>query len=120
VISGGMVIASNNAAFGSSAAGTFISNGGTLDIGGSASDQTMNLNAEQITVSGAGVNDRGAIINGSPRSQYNALRLVSLAGDTTFGGEASGSRWDLRNVNGTSTLTMNGHTLTKVGPICSV
>ncbi len=115
LISGGMVLASNNAALGSSAAGTFVSNGGTLDIGGSANDQAMNLNAELITVSGAGVNGRGAIINGSPRSQYNALRLVTLSGDATFGGELSNARWDLRNVNGTSTFTMNGFNLTKVG-----
>ncbi len=115
VISGGMVLASNNAALGSSAAGTFVSNGGTLDIGGSPTAQAVNLNAELITVSGAGVNGRGALINGSPISQYNALRLVTLAGDATFGGELSGARWDLRNVNGTSTFTMNGFNLTKVG-----
>lgn len=114
VIKSGMVLASNNAALGSPAAGTFIEDGGTLDVGGSMTGQAMNLNAEAITVTGAGVDGLGAIVNNSGISQFNALRIVTLAGDTTFGGVQSG-RWDLRNVNGTSTLTMNNHTLTKVG-----
>jgi hypothetical protein len=109
-----MVLASNNAAFGTAEAGTVIEAGGTLDLGGSLSGQAMNLNAEAITVSGAGVDNLGAIVNNSDVSQYNALRIVTLAGDTTFGGVQNG-RWDVRNVNGTSTFTMNDHILTKVG-----
>ena len=115
VISGGMVLASNNAALGTGAAGTVISDGATLDIGGSATDQGMNINAEQITVSGPGVNGRGAIINGSIRSQYNALRLVTLAGDTVFGGEVNSARWDIRNTSGNGSFVMNDHSVAKVG-----
>jgi len=114
VIKSGMVLASNNAALGTAEAGTVIEAGGTLDLGGSLSGQAMNLNAEAITVSGAGVDNLGAIVNNSDVSQYNALRIVTLAGDTTFGGVQNG-RWDVRNVNGTSTFTMNDHILTKVG-----
>ena len=114
VIKSGMVLASNNAALGTAEAGTVIEAGGTLDLGGSLSGQAMNLNAEAITVSGAGVDNLGAIVNNSGVSQYNALRIVTLAGDTTFGGVQNG-RWDVRNVNGTSTFTMNDHILTKVG-----
>ncbi len=114
-VSNGTLLVKNNAALGASTLGTVIADGATLDIGGSATAQAMNLNAEQITVSGAGVNGRGAIINGSNISQYQALRLVTLAGNTTFGGEQSGGRWDIRNTSGTATFLMNGFAVTKVG-----
>ena len=114
-VSAGTLRVQNNAALGATNSGTLIVNGATLDLGGTLAAQALILNAEQITVSGAGVNGRGAVNISSNTSQYNALRLLSLAGDTTFGGEQSGGRWDLRNVNGPSSLAMNGHTITKVG-----
>lgn len=112
-IAGGTVLVKNNAALGAVTAGTVITDGGTLDVGGSATAQAIIL-TEPITVSGAGVNGRGAIVNSSNISQYNALRQVTLAGNTTFGGEQSGGRWDIR-INGSASLNMNGFTLTKVG-----
>ena len=115
VVSSGILLAQNSAALGTADSGTVISNGATLDLGGTLGAQALNLNAEQITVSGAGVNGRGAIINSSNTSQYNALRLVTLAGDTTFGGEQSGARWDIRNASGNAIFSMNGFTVTKVG-----
>ncbi len=115
VISSGILLAQNSAALGTADSGTVITNGGTLDLGGTLGAQALNLNAEQITVSGAGVNGRGAIINSSNTSQYNALRLVTLAGNTTFGGEQSGARWDIRNASGNAIFSMNGFTVTKVG-----
>ncbi len=115
VVRGGTLMPSNNAALGSALAGTVITNGGTLDVGYSGTDNAANFGDEVITVSGTGVNGRGAIINSSARSQYNTFRFMSLAGDTTFGGENSAARWDIRNTAVNPYLDMNGFTVTKVG-----
>ncbi|NLG00205.1 MAG: hypothetical protein GX565_08650 [Lentisphaerae bacterium] len=115
VIRGGTLMPRNNAALGSTAGGTVVTNGGTLDLGFSGTGQAVNFGDEVFTVSGAGVNDRGAIINSSAVSQYNAFRFMRLAGDTTFGGENVAARWDLRNTAANPYLDMGGHTVTKVG-----
>jgi fibronectin-binding autotransporter adhesin len=104
VIKGGTLIAQSATALGTAAGGTTITNGGTLDEGG------MNLGAEIVTISGAGVGGNGAIVNNSGTDQINALQQVILAGDATFGGL---SRWDLRGTG--NTLDMGGFTLTKTG-----
>jgi autotransporter-associated beta strand protein len=114
-VSAGTLIVQNNAALGAATAGTVIADGATLDVAGLTNGFAINLNAEQIYVKGAGVNGRGAIINSFNSAQYNALRLVSLTGDTTFGGDLAGARWDIRNASGTSTFLMNNYNLTKVG-----
>ncbi len=88
-----------------SADGTFIASGATLDNNG------VNLGGEMVTVSGAGVGGLGAIVNNSATDQLNALRLVTMNGDTTFGGTA---RWDIRFAT-TGTFDMGGFTLTKTG-----
>jgi autotransporter-associated beta strand protein len=111
-VSSGTLAVQNSSALGSSAAGTVIEDGATLEIG---TTTALNLNAEQITVSGAGVNGRGAIVNSTATAQYNFLRLVTLAGDTTFGGEHPNGRWDIRNASGASTFLMNNYSVTKVG-----
>ena len=57
----------------------------------------------------------GAIVNNGTNAQQNALRFVTLTGNTTFGGTA---RWDIRTDNPTTTpatLTGNGFDVTKVG-----
>ena len=115
VVSGGTLLVQNSAALGTAAAGTEVSNGATLDLGGTLGANALNLGAESVTVSGAGVNGRGAIVNSSGTSQFNALRFLTLAGDTTFGGEQSNGRWDVRNTASPATLTLNGFNLTKVG-----
>jgi autotransporter-associated beta strand protein len=82
--------------------------GGTLDVNG------QNLTPEPVTVSGVGADGTGAIVNHGPE-QLNALRTVTLAGDTTFGGSA---RWDIRNAGGNASLNAlnGGLKITKVGP----
>lgn len=115
VVRGGTLMPSNNAALGSALAGTVVTNGGTLDVGYSGTDNGANFGDEVITVSGTGVNGRGAIINSSARSQYNTFRFMKLAGHTTFGGENSAARWDIRNTASNPYLDMNGFTVTKVG-----
>jgi len=113
-INAGIVLAQTNAAFGSTAGGTIIANGATLDVGANLAANNLNLGAEAFTVSGSGVDGKGAIVNNSGASQQAVFGQVTLVGDTTFGGAQSGSRFDIRN--NTPTLTMNGYTLTKKGP----
>ncbi len=70
-----------------------------------------------IIVSGAGVGGQGVLISTAATPQTNALGLVTLAGDATFGGTA---RWDIRGpspsvasaILSTSNLPCN---LTKTG-----
>ncbi|HVM46417.1 MAG TPA: autotransporter-associated beta strand repeat-containing protein, partial [Candidatus Acidoferrum sp.] len=132
VVSGGTLKAGNTNALGSTAAGTTISGGGTLDLNG------LNLTPEAITVSGLGVGGNGAIIN-SGGSDFPALTHVTLAGDTAIGGpgaQAQGGsvqgRWDIRLTGSgatdpaLSTLSTSGqpYNLYKVGSnyvgICNV
>jgi autotransporter-associated beta strand protein len=116
LVSSGTLQAGSNSALGSTVGGTTItsvgSNAGTLDVNG------KNLGAEAITVQGQGVygpSGPGAITNNSTAGQNNALRFVTLTGDTTFGG---GSRWDIRTdtpATVPASLTGNGYNLTKEG-----
>jgi autotransporter-associated beta strand protein len=78
---------------------TTVNSGATLDING------INLGGEPITVSGAGVSGNGAIVNNGAQ-QISALRTVTLAGDTTFGGP---NRWDIRNTGGAASLNTGGN-----------
>jgi autotransporter-associated beta strand protein len=83
-----------------------VSNGATLDLGGpSFAAQAEYLTNETIVVlGGAGVGGKGAIINSSTNSQYNALRNVMTAGDLYLGGPGAWlvtnavnpGRWDIR------------------------
>jgi len=90
----GTVKVGSPAALGDAGGETFITNNGTLDINGE------NLGSEPVTVSGSGVGGQGAVINSGPQ-QTSALRDVTLAGDTTFGGT---ERWDIRNSGGSASL----------------
>jgi autotransporter-associated beta strand protein len=122
LISSGTLQAGNNSALGSTAAGTTIASGGTLDI------NNMNLGSEPIFVQGQGVGNNGAIVNSNTATStapQQALRFVTLTGDTTFGfgglgstGIANSARWDIRGTTSSpSTLSTGGHAynLTKVG-----
>ncbi|HTB82134.1 MAG TPA: autotransporter-associated beta strand repeat-containing protein, partial [Candidatus Sulfotelmatobacter sp.] len=111
---GGTLMTANGSALGTTAGGTTVHPGATLDVDGS------NLGSETVTVSGAGVGGLGAIVN-SGLSQINAFKNVTLAGDTTFGGNstltnAGAGRWDIRG--GSATLQASGSpvNITKVGP----
>ena len=76
----------------------------------------MDFGNEQIFVSGAGVNGQGALVNFSAASsQINALHVITLTGDTTFGGTGpwttSGGnpgRWDIRGTPTTAFLSTGG------------
>jgi autotransporter-associated beta strand protein len=105
LVGGGTLRPGNAAALGAVSGSTIIQTGGRLDVNG------QNLGAEPVVVQGTGLGTSGAIVNyGS--SQQNALRFLTLSGNTTLGGI---SRWDVR-ANPTGSLTANGFNLTKTGP----
>ncbi|HKQ36856.1 MAG TPA: autotransporter-associated beta strand repeat-containing protein [Verrucomicrobiae bacterium] len=103
---GGTLRPSNANALGDANGGTTIASGATLDING------INLGAESVTASGAGPTGAGAIINNGA-GQNNALRFVTLGGNTTV---SAPNRWDIR-ANPTAALNTGGnpYNLTKVG-----
>lgn len=91
---------------------TTVSSGATLDV------NAQNLGAEPVVVSGSGVGGNGAIVN-SGVGQNNALRYVTLAGNTTFGNPG---RWDIRGAPSTAdpanaglSTGGNSYSLTKIG-----
>src|SRR5205823_1767017 len=57
-----------------------VSNGGTFDLNG------ITFGNKTFTFSGAGVGGLGAVVN-TGAAQQNAFLQVTLAGDTTFGGD---------------------------------
>jgi autotransporter-associated beta strand protein len=111
VVEGGTLIAQNNNALGAKTAGTVITNGGTLDLGGNVFVAGFNLGTEVLTVSGAGVGGAGAVVNNSVNAQINAVQQMVLAGNASIGGS---TRWDIRGTG--NALDMGGFNLTKTGP----
>jgi fibronectin-binding autotransporter adhesin len=114
-IMAGTVVAGSTTAFGTGAGTTTIYSNATLEVNG------IQLTGEPFVVSGPGVGGKGAVIN-SGLQQIAALRQVTLAGDTTFGGgstltNAGAGRWDIRNTGGTASLSTGGnpYNITKVG-----
>ena len=106
VVTGGTLLVGNNLSLGTGA--VTISGGGTLDIGGQPIANALTV-TNRITVSGTGVGGAGAIVNNGVQQQNSFQNtVITLAGDTTFGGSA---RWDLRGTG--ATLDMAGHRLTK-------
>ena len=117
VVRAGILFPLNNTAFGSTVSGTVISNGATLDLGAVGAANLYDFGDEIFTVGGAGINGKGAIINSTTNSQYGYLNKVILTGNTTFGGNQSAARWDIRKnraVNAAS-LIMNDFNITKTG-----
>ncbi|MCX7819452.1 MAG: autotransporter-associated beta strand repeat-containing protein [Kiritimatiellae bacterium] len=111
LISNGIFVLTHSSGVGVSNAGTYVASGATLDIYG---NMVGHLGYEEVFASGEGVDGRGAIVN-SGASQIQALRRVTLLGDTTFGGTG---RWDIRNTNtvdGWLSTGGNPYNLRKVG-----
>jgi fibronectin-binding autotransporter adhesin len=105
-ISNGTVQLGDAKGLGSTYSGTVIESGATLDLNGTVNAAT----GEAITVSGAGANLVGAIVNdgASLFNQSFNNAPVTFAGDTTIGGNG---RFDF---NGGS-FAGNGYKLTKTG-----
>ncbi|HZI32698.1 MAG TPA: hypothetical protein VFF11_10170, partial [Candidatus Binatia bacterium] len=94
IIGGGTLTVGNAGALGNTDGTTVVTNGGTLDVNG------FNLTGEEVTVSGPGAGNGGAIVNNGS-AQTSALRVLTLAGNATFGGTG---RWDVRNSGGAASL----------------
>ncbi|TAL07113.1 MAG: hypothetical protein EPO07_00790, partial [Verrucomicrobia bacterium] len=97
----------NGAALGTTANGTTVEDGATLDLNG------QNLGGEAITISGAGDGGGGALANNGA-AQAQALRTLILAGDATIGGSGG---LTMNNSGGAASLSTGGnsYSLTKVG-----
>ena len=107
-VSAGTLRAGTTGVLGTTAGGTLIQSGATLDVNG------FNLGAEPVSIVGTGVGGLGALINSSATAQNSALRFVTLTGDSTLGGTGA---WGLTGTGttNTSTLDLAGYTLTKTG-----
>jgi fibronectin-binding autotransporter adhesin len=112
-VEAGTLQVGSSAALGSTAGATIVKSGATLDFGSlNFVANALNLGLEPITVSGAGVFSQGAIINSGSLAQQNAVRVVTLVGDTTFGGSG---RWDIRGTGATLSTGGQPYNITKVG-----
>ena len=87
--------------------GLIVSNGAALDI----NSQNLSSTFMSVTAVGSGPDGLGAIVNRGV-DQTTALRSVTLAGDTTFGGTA---RWDMRGSSPSLSTGGNSYNITKVG-----
>jgi autotransporter-associated beta strand protein len=105
VVSGGSLRTGNSAAMGSARGSTIILDGATFDL------NAQSLGDEPLKISGAGVDDNGALVNSSAAARTNALRFLALTGNTIIGGVG---RWDLR-ATPTATLAGNNFDLVKTG-----
>jgi fibronectin-binding autotransporter adhesin len=113
VVQSGTLQVGNSGALGTTNSGTTLAGGSTLDFGGSHGVNDINLGFEAVTISGSGVGNNGAIINSATNTQQNALRLVTLAGDTVFGGVG---RWDIRSqASNTDVASSNNAVLSTSG-----
>jgi fibronectin-binding autotransporter adhesin len=105
-ISEGTVMLGSATALGSAVNSVYLTNNGTLDLGGNG------IGLQPIIASGSGLNGSGVIVN-SGAFQNDAFRNVTLVGDTTVGGTGSfGLRTTADSDPG---LVGNGHRLIKVG-----
>lgn len=98
-IMAGKLVLSSNTALGSTAGGTSIADGGTLDLNGST------VGAEALAISGSGAGGSGALVNdGGAAASFGGP--VTLAAPATIGG--SGDLTMASNVSGNSDLTKTG------------
>jgi len=104
---GGIVRPTITNAFGNATGGTVIGAGATLDI------NALNLGDEVVTAAGSGFNGIGAVVNNGTAGQNNAMRFLTLAGNTTV---SASQRWDVRAAPTAALNTGgNGYSLTKIG-----
>ncbi len=99
--------------FGDGAATIKVDSGATLDVGmPGAGGNAVGLRATKVVFEGTGDNGKGALINSSTTSQYNAIACGEMSGDATV---VSTGRFDFRNTVSGAYFKMNGHVLTKKG-----
>ena len=110
-ISVGTLVLGNVNALGSTAAGTTITSGATLDLGGQA------VGSEALTISGSGVAGSGALINSSASAASlagtvtgGAAFTVGGSGDITLSGSVNSLPAFVLTKVGNNTLTLSGNT----------
>ncbi len=107
-VSGGIVRAGNNLAFGANGQTITVAEGASLDLNGQINGH-RNYHA---IIAGEGLGGEGAIVSYGTSHNFG-FDSITLAGDATIGGS---SRWDLRpSTVGLGFLNLDGHTLTKRG-----
>jgi autotransporter-associated beta strand protein len=107
-VEGGTLVTMNTLATGPETTPVVVTNGGTWDIRGVTNQYRA------VTVSGAGVDGQGAVVNNGA-ANMSAFRFFTIANDVTLGGI---NRWDVRNTAGAGYVsTLNQpFSVTKVGP----
>lgn len=122
LVQAGTLQVTNNSALGATNGATTIASGATLDVCGVPVNNTLNLGLEPIIVSGAGVGGNGAIVSSGPNQQQNAVRTVTMVGDTWFGGVGpwgttgnNPGRWDFRGTGAALSTGGNPYKLYKTG-----
>jgi autotransporter-associated beta strand protein len=103
ILTTGTITSANANCLGSSAGGTTVAAGATLDV------FTGGFGAEPIIINGAGVDDLGAIVCGTVAGNLNGVQHLTLASDSTIGGTG---RWDVR---GSDAILAGNFKLTKIG-----
>lgn len=111
-------------ATGTQSNGTVVEPGGSLDFQGVAGF-TSGVGNEVLIISGRGNGyttngfENGALVNAGTANATTAANNVLLAGNASIGrnGNAvsAGTDWDIRAINSSSVLMLNGFALTKVG-----
>jgi autotransporter-associated beta strand protein len=107
-VEGGTLVTMNTLAAGPETTPVVVTNGGTWDTRGVTNQYRA------VTVSGAGVDGQGAVVNNGA-ANMSAFRFFTIANDVTLGGI---NRWDVRNTAGAGYVsTLNQpFSVTKVGP----
>ncbi|HEX8524968.1 MAG TPA: glycoside hydrolase [Tepidisphaeraceae bacterium] len=107
IVNGGVLKMNSASALGSSAGGTTVNAGGTLDLNGYVTE------GETLTIAGSGSGGQGALISNGGDVWNDGVRNLVLSADATIGGNA---RWNVRTPSGpVPAINGNGHDLTKVG-----
>ena len=107
-VNAGTLVLGNASALGTTAGGTTVGSGATLDLGG------QTIGAEPLTISGTGVGGNGALINSSATAATfggtitNQTFTVGGSGNMTLSGSINGIS-ALTKI-GTGTLTLSGTT----------
>ena len=121
-VSGGTLKLGHANALGTTAAGTTVSSGYTLDLNGQA------IGAEALTITGSGISSAGALQNssGTPASLSGGITLggaatIGGAGDSTLSGAITGTAALTKQGAGAITLSAdNSATLTGAGSTVTI
>jgi autotransporter-associated beta strand protein len=103
ILTAGIITSANPNCLGSSAGGTTVAAGATLDV------YTGGFGAEPIIINGAGVDDLGVIVCGTVAGNLDGVQNLTLGSDSTVGGSG---RWDVR---GNDAILAGNFKLTKIG-----